>query len=244
MFQALLSLGTDLLHIENREASSLPVDGSNSTTSRPVVVEFDVLNGQFPSETEREIYDAFIITGSLASAYDDHPWTHPLMEYIKVLYAEKRRVLGICFGHQIIARTMGGKVVKSESGRQKGVRTCALTEKGKSFFRTQAQDAVSFIYDHGDEVVDVPAQASSIGGNDTIKVHGMIFEEGNMVTLQGHPEFSTEPGERCLQAIADYCDAQADDDWVGSDRYFNHLKTTPTDKEVVIKAVTKFLLKV
>ena len=56
--------------------------------------------------------DGWLITGSRHGAYEDHPWIPPLEEFIRDAYAAQVPLVGICFGHQIIAQAMGGKVEK------------------------------------------------------------------------------------------------------------------------------------
>mmetsp|Transcript_36089 Transcript_36089/g.44913 ORF Transcript_36089/g.44913 Transcript_36089/m.44913 type:complete len:220 (-) Transcript_36089:267-926(-) len=168
MFEALLEQGSNNM---------------SENSSRIVVEEFDVINLKYPDENELGLYASFVIVGSLASAYDDHPWTEKLLDFIRRLHLENRRVLGVCFGHQIIARAMGGKVRKVPAGTQYGVRSTCLTDEGRKFFEDIEKESVSFIYTHGDEVIELPVGATSIGGNDIVPVHGMVFDGGNMVCL-------------------------------------------------------------
>ena len=56
--------------------------------------------------------DAYLITGSKASSYDDEQWIHDLKKFIQSLNKNKKKLIGICFGHQIIAEALGGSVKK------------------------------------------------------------------------------------------------------------------------------------
>ena len=89
----------------------------DSTTTYKV---FDIQKLDFPIQLNKD--DLYLITGSNAGAYDDTPWVKQLIEFIKVLNSEKIRLTGICFGHQIIAQALGGKVVKAPVGWGTGVR--------------------------------------------------------------------------------------------------------------------------
>ena len=73
-----------------------------------------VVNGDFPSGPEAA--DGWLITGSRHGAYDDLPWIAPLEELIRGIVAQERPLVGICFGHQIMAQALGGKVEKFKGG--------------------------------------------------------------------------------------------------------------------------------
>src|SRR5690606_26514473 len=63
-----------------------------------------------------ESRDAWLLTGSRHGVYDDLPWIAPLKDFIRVAAAKRRPMVGVCFGHQIIAEAMGGRVRKAEIG--------------------------------------------------------------------------------------------------------------------------------
>jgi GMP synthase-like glutamine amidotransferase len=72
---------------------------------------FHVFNSEFPAADDS--YSVYIITGSKFSAYENHPWIERLKQFVKNTRA---KVIGICFGHQIIAEAMGGKIEKNPLG--------------------------------------------------------------------------------------------------------------------------------
>ena len=75
---------------------------------------FDVENMNFPKSYSEA--DGWLITGSKHGAYENHPFIKPLEELIKNIYSKKIPIIGICFGHQIIAQALGGKVEKFDKG--------------------------------------------------------------------------------------------------------------------------------
>ena len=77
-------------------------------------VTYDVEEGEYPGDVDE--VDAYLITGSKSSVYDDKPWIATLMDLVRTLDARKKKVVGICFGHQIVAHALGGKTAKSSKG--------------------------------------------------------------------------------------------------------------------------------
>lgn len=68
--------------------------------------------------------------------YEETPWIKTLLRYVRFLHESQARVklIGICFGHQLIAQALGGHVCKNPRGWEVGATTVALTEEGKRFF--------------------------------------------------------------------------------------------------------------
>ncbi|KAK6945834.1 Glutamine amidotransferase [Dillenia turbinata] len=71
---------------------------------------FKVALGEFPEDEEIEEFDGFVITGSCADAHGNDMWILKLLNLLKKLVSLKKKVLGICFGHQILGRALGGKI--------------------------------------------------------------------------------------------------------------------------------------
>lgn len=88
--------------------------------------------------------DAILITGSKYSAYADDDWIIRLTEYTRALIEEGRvRIIGVCFGHQIVARALGGRVAASLAGWELSVTEMELTKEGKRVFG--GESLVSFL---------------------------------------------------------------------------------------------------
>ena len=75
---------------------------------------WNVVDGDFPAAIDAA--DGWLISGSKHGAYEDHAFIAPLSELIREIYASARPMVGICFGHQIIAQALGGRVEKVEGG--------------------------------------------------------------------------------------------------------------------------------
>ena len=75
---------------------------------------YPVLNMVFPKSPDE--CNGWLITGSRHGEYEDHKWLDPLRQFIRLIHNEKLQLVGICFGHQIIAQALGGVVEKFQGG--------------------------------------------------------------------------------------------------------------------------------
>lgn len=137
---------------------------------------FSVVDGAFPAGVEDA--DGWLITGSKHGAYEDHAWIPPLEDLIRDIYAEGRPLVGVCFGHQIIAQALGGKVEKFSGGWSIGPVEYALEG-----------DKATIMAWHQDQVVDLPPGAEVIGQSDFCRYAALRYDD-RIWTVQPHPEFS------------------------------------------------------
>ena len=63
------------------------------------------VDGEFPASITEQ--DGWLVSGSRSGAYEDHPWIEPLEDFLRSAYAASVPVVGICFGHQILAQALG-----------------------------------------------------------------------------------------------------------------------------------------
>ena len=137
--------------------------------------------------------EAAIITGSAFGAYEDIPWIHALEKWIRVVHAAKKPLVGICFGHQIIAKAFGCTVSENPAGFELGTMPLHLDARTykKVMRRAPPEDGpcVSLYYCHNDAVVGMTGDCglSSLGGTE-MSAHNALRGDGIM-TWQGHPEF-------------------------------------------------------
>ncbi len=122
--------------------------------------------------------DGWLITGSRHGAYEDHPFIPPLEEFIRHAYAEGVPMVGICFGHQIIAQALGGRVEKFPGGWAVGPQT----------YDFQGTPLTLNAW-HQDQVVERPEGATVIGCNDFCANAALVYGD-RALTVQAHPEFS------------------------------------------------------
>jgi len=134
--------------------------------------------------------DAVLITGSAAGVYEDHAWLPPLRAFIRAAYAANTPMLGICFGHQVMADALGGDVRKSEKGWGLGRHTYAV--KARPGFLATDLPALSVACSHQDQVIVPPAEAEVFLGSDFTPNAGLAYRNGRAVSLQPHPEFADD----------------------------------------------------
>ncbi len=143
---------------------------------------FDVQTTPPPADSA---CDGWLITGSAAGVYEPHAWIAPLEDFIRQASAS-RPVAGICFGHQIMARALGGAVEKSARGWGVGVhRYQTLDHTDWLEAPAQFDCAVS----HQDQVIAPPAGARVIAGSNFCPYGVLEYAGGRAVSMQCHPEF-------------------------------------------------------
>jgi GMP synthase-like glutamine amidotransferase len=139
---------------------------------------YRVVEGQFPARVTE--CDGWLITGSRHGVYEDHDWIPPLEQFIRDTYAAHVPMVGICFGHQIIAQAMGGKVERYDGG----------WAVGATDYDFQGQPITLNAW-HRDQVVKAPAVAQVIATNDFCTNAALLYDD-RIFTVQAHPEFRPE----------------------------------------------------
>ena len=134
--------------------------------------------------------EGIVITGSAAGVYDDYPWLDPLRAFIRDSYSKKTSMLGICFGHQIMADALGGDVRKSEKGWGLGRHSYGVTQRPG--FMTSAPPVLAVACSHQDQVIVPPAEAEVILASDFTPNAGLAYKNGAALSLQPHPEFTDD----------------------------------------------------
>ncbi|KOS20370.1 putative glutamine amidotransferase-like protein [Escovopsis weberi] len=140
-----------------------------------------------PEYPALEDIDALLITGSRHTAFDDDPWIVRLVEFARrAIDGGRVRVVGVCFGHQVVGRAMGARVGKSDKGWEVAVTDVDLTARGREVFRL---DRLRIHQMHRDVVFGFPEGAVPLAHNAKCAVQAMVLP-GRYLTVQGHPEFT------------------------------------------------------
>ena len=155
---------------------------------------WDVEEGLHPTDGDIDSVDGFIITGSKSSAYDHKKWIRDLEALIQKLHARRKKMVGICFGHQIIAKALGGVVSKSDKGWGVGIHTYDLD---KAPFNGAQSGQLKLVVSHQDQVQELPPGARNIVSNAHCENAGFVMSD-HIFTLQGHPEFIDEYSEAIM----------------------------------------------
>ncbi len=136
---------------------------------------YDVVDMQFPGDVHDA--DGWLLTGSRHGAYEDHAFIAPLETFIRDAYAAAVPMVGICFGHQIIAQALGGKVEKFGGG----------WAVGRQIYDWQGE-AIALNAWHQDQVTVRPDGADIVATNDFCENAALIYGD-RIFTVQAHPEF-------------------------------------------------------
>lgn len=131
---------------------------------------------------------AVLITGSPFGVYDSTPWMEPLRAFIRGAAAARTPMVGVCFGHQIMADALGGVVRKSEKGWGVGRHVYQLTARRD--WMAGASGAVSLSVSHQDQVITPPAGAETLAWSAHTDHAMLAYADFPAISVQGHPEFS------------------------------------------------------
>ncbi len=146
---------------------------------------FDTTRGEYPASFDD--YDAVLLTGSKADSFSDEPWVQTLRGHVTELLKQRKKLLGICFGHQLIAYCLGAQVGRASQGWGMGrmdyewVGATPLT-------RDAADNAVSLLASHQDQVMSLPVGATLQARSEFCPVAAYSVDD-RVFCIQPHPEF-------------------------------------------------------
>ncbi|MDG2231472.1 MAG: type 1 glutamine amidotransferase [Paracoccaceae bacterium] len=138
---------------------------------------YSVVDMEFPKSAHSA--DCWVITGSRHGVYENLPFIEPLKALVRDIYNLKIPLVGVCFGHQVIAQALGGQVEKYSGG----------WSVGATDYEFEGQ-TVSLNAWHQDQVVALPADARVLGSSPFCKYAFLGYGE-NVFTVQAHPEFDS-----------------------------------------------------
>ena len=148
-------------------------------------VRFDVQAGRLPDDPEA--FQGAIVTGSAAGVYDDLQWISSLIEWLRAARG-RTRLVGICFGHQVMAQAFGGHVAKSDKGWGVGLHRYEVMAQEPWMFPRAA--SISIPVSHQDQVLVPPADARVIAACEFTPYAGLAWDDA--ISFQCHPEFQPE----------------------------------------------------
>lgn len=155
---------------------------------------YDVEQGQYPADIDE--VDAYLITGSKSSVYDDKPWIAALIEFVRELDRRRKKLVGICFGHQLVAEALGGKTEKSSKGWGVGLHTYRFDETPD--WHDQQEPHFDVLVSHQDQVVKNATDARVLASSEFCE--NAVCQIGeHILTFQGHPEFVPEYSREIME---------------------------------------------
>ena len=155
------------------------------------VVAYEAVNGELPADPSEA--DAWLTTGSRHSVNDDEPWIRDLEAFVRKVAGAGAPFVGICFGHQLIAKALGGSVVKSERGWGVGVQEVEVNEElgwGGSY---------RVLTSYQDQVATLPPGGEILGWNEHCPV-SVMGVGSSILGIQGHPEFEPAYSKALMQS--------------------------------------------
>ena len=133
--------------------------------------------------------EAILITGSAAGVYEDRAWMQPLFQFIRAAADARTPQVGICFGHQAIAKALGARVEKADAGWGLGLHTYDVHHAPGWMDRLET---FALGVSHQDQVLSLPDGARIIAASDFTPFAALDYPEVAAMSFQGHPEFDTE----------------------------------------------------
>ncbi|XP_039792936.1 gamma-glutamyl peptidase 3-like [Panicum virgatum] len=207
---------------------------------------YRAVDGELPAPGDLGAYDGFVISGSPHDAYGDDLWILRLCALVRELHAMRKRVLGVCFGHQLICRALGGRVGRARAGWDVGVREVAIADAAAALPPCRFLDALrergklprraKITEVHQDEVWEVPEGAEVLASSDKTGVE--MFRVGEHVLgIQGHPEYTKD----ILLSLVDRLLAAGSITVSFAEAVRRQLEATAPDREFWLKLCKSFL---
>ena len=164
---------------------------------------YDVQAGELPTDPAE--CSAYVITGSSAGVYEDLPWIPPFLDFLRKVRGHAKLV-GICFGHQAMAKAFGGEVARSPKGWGVGMHRYEIVEPPPGMREPRALALPAF---HRDQVVTLPPGARVLAASEFTPFASIGYDD-DTVSVQGHPEFTPAFSAALIQSRRDVYGPLAD----------------------------------
>ena len=192
---------------------------------------YHVCDGEFPKDVDE--CDAYVVGGSKASVYNFVDWIEELKEFILEIYWSGKPYIGVCFGHQILASSLGGVVEKAKAGWNVGLHDFTILQKEP--WMDPPKDSFKTLMMCQDQVVKLPENSFHLASSENCPI--AMFRVGiRMVGIQSHPEFSNDYVSTLLKERVERIGKEK------VDQAMDSLKAD-ADRELLTKWMTKFLEK-
>jgi len=152
--------------------------------------QFDIFNtvrGEYPASVDD--YDAVLLTGSRADSFSQEPWVLTLRQKVEQLLQAKKKLIGVCFGHQLIALCLGARVGRAPQGW--GAGRMNYQWNAPELPLAQGRSDIALLASHQDQVFDLPEGATLLASSDFCPVAAFAVDD-HVFCVQPHPEFVEE----------------------------------------------------
>ncbi|CAI5535777.1 unnamed protein product [Closterium sp. Naga37s-1] len=147
---------------------------------------FSVVDGQFPSAQDLEEVEAVVVTGSKHDAHADDPWILQLCALLQQLHRRHTKILGVCFGHQVVGRALGGRTGRAAAGWELGIKPVHCTADVASLpYAAGLPSSFKILEIHQDQVLELPPEAVLLGSSPRTPIE--MFAIGEHVVHAGTP---------------------------------------------------------
>ncbi|WP_299012874.1 GMP synthase [uncultured Photobacterium sp.] len=159
---------------------------------------YRVIDGQYPNALDE--CDAYISTGSQYGVNDEAKWISVFEAFIHQLYHQLIPYVGICFGHQMIARALDGEVCRSSQGWGIGVKRVSFypEEVIQHSWLTAPDANYALIVSHQEQITELPPDTLVLAGSKFCP-YAMILVGNHFLGIQGHPEFTPAYSQDLIQ---------------------------------------------
>jgi GMP synthase-like glutamine amidotransferase len=225
---------TGLISLRQRERhGSFPQMFQRLIGAADSSIAFDVVSViEGESLPDPTVLEAILITGSSAGVYDGLDWIAPLEDFVRAACSSKIPMVGVCFGHQLMAQALGGIVRKSEKGWGIGRHVYEIAP-GNGVIEGER---IALACSHQDQVIEPPRGAKTFMFSDFTPHAGLLYGSGAALSVQPHPEFSAGFAHVCCELR----EGKAPDDVVASAKASLEL---PLENAKLGDAITRFLSK-
>lgn len=145
---------------------------------------FNTFRGEYPASFAT--YDAVLLTGSKADAFSQEPWVLTLKEKVQELLKAKKKLIGVCFGHQLVGLCLGAQVGRAPQGWGAGRMQYQWMAPGLA--QAQGRTEVALLASHQDQVFDLPVGATLLATSAFCPVAAFAVDD-HVFCVQPHPEF-------------------------------------------------------
>ncbi|TVR23234.1 MAG: type 1 glutamine amidotransferase [Nitriliruptor sp.] len=192
------------------------------------LTRFDLIGGD--PLPPLDAFDAYLVTGSRLDAVADDDWIQELAGFLRGAHQERTPTVGICFGHQLIAHALGGRVERATAGWGVGVHDAWVPPDGGRAVGLPSR--FRLLHSHQDQVLELPAGGEVVASSTHAPIAALRV--GSLLGFQGHPEFTPRYAEALMDSRSDRIDAEVITD-------ARRTLTTPTDHGPVARWIADHL---